>query len=124
MPLNSIVEGRAQQCTATSKRTRQRCQCLAAYGCRTCYVHGARKTSTIRRGVSHGRYRHGEYTQETKAAVKRIAELGKLVAVINHLSTLQRAGQIGVVSSHLAELYSRLGYVPTLRGGKIDLGSR
>jgi len=124
MPLNSIIEGRAQQCTATSKRTRQRCQCLAAYDCRTCYVHGARKKEGIRHGAEHGRYRHGEYTQDSKAAVKRIAELGKLVVAINHLSTLQRAGQIGVVSGHLAVLYSRLGYVPTLRGGKMNLGSR
>ena len=66
MPLPSVSEHRANQCTAQAKSTKQRCLNPAAYGCRTCRLHGARRQNTIKRGKSHPNYRHGMETLEAK----------------------------------------------------------
>ena len=66
MPLPSVSEHRANQCTAQAKSTKQRCLNPAAYGCRTCRLHGARRQNTIKRGKCHPNYRHGTETIEAK----------------------------------------------------------
>lgn len=68
MPLVSITTGRARRCRARSKRTKQQCWALAAYGCPTCRMHGARKPETILSGEDHPNYRHGERTLEGAGA--------------------------------------------------------
>ena len=66
MPLPSVSEHRANQCTAQAKSTKQRCLNPAAYGCRTCRLHGARRQNTIKRGECHPNFRHGMETIEAK----------------------------------------------------------
>ena len=66
MPLPSITTYGANQCTAKSKRTSRPCRNLAAYGCRTCRYHGARRPESIKRGEQHPNYVHGNRTLESQ----------------------------------------------------------
>lgn len=66
MLLPSIRMHGAKQCSAKSKRTGLPCNNPAAYGCRTCRVHGARKPDSIRRGKKHPNYVHGMRTLENQ----------------------------------------------------------
>ena len=66
MPLPSITKHGAKQCTAKSKRTGHPCNNPAAYGCRSCKVHGARKAETIKRGEMHPNYTFGRRTLEAQ----------------------------------------------------------
>ncbi len=67
MPLPSIKLHGAKQCTAKSKRTGLPCNNPAAYGCRTCRMHGARKAESIKRGEQHPNFVHGGRTLEAQA---------------------------------------------------------
>ena len=67
MPLPSITKHRAKQCTAKSKRTGLPCNNPAAYGCRSCKVHGARRPESIKRGKDHVNFVHGRRTLEAQA---------------------------------------------------------
>ena len=66
MPLTSISKHGAKQCTALTKRTKQPCKNPAAYGCRTCRMHGARKKESIKRGEEHVNFVHGRRTREAE----------------------------------------------------------
>lgn len=78
MPLPSQAQG-AKQCTAKSKRSGVRCLNNAAYGCRTCRMHGAKKPENIKRGKDHPKYINGNFTQEAllekSAASLRLQQL-------------------------------------------------
>ena len=79
MPLPSVSEHRANQCTAVSKSKKQRCLNPAAHGCRTCRLHGARRQNTIKRGECHPNFRHGMETIEAKRQrSKKLAELREI----------------------------------------------
>lgn len=65
MPLPSMRLHGAKQCTAKSKRTGLPCNNPAAYGCRTCRMHGARKN--IVSGKDHVNFVHGRRTLEAQA---------------------------------------------------------
>ena len=79
MPLPSISKHGAKQCTAKSKRTSLPCNNPAAYGCRTCKVHGARKKDSIKRGEQHPNFVHGNRTLESqKQASEQSARLQML----------------------------------------------
>jgi glucans biosynthesis protein len=67
MTLPSMRLHGAKQCTTKSKRTGLPCNNPAAYGCRTCRMHGARKAESIKRGEQHPNYVHGGRTLETQA---------------------------------------------------------
>jgi hypothetical protein len=67
MPLPSIKLHGAKQCTAKSKRTGLPCNNPAAYSCRTCRMHGARKAESIKRGKQHPNFVHGNRTLEAQA---------------------------------------------------------
>jgi hypothetical protein len=43
MPLPNVASGRTAQCRARSKRSLRRCLNPAAFGCKTCRFHGARR---------------------------------------------------------------------------------
>ena len=66
MPLPSVSQHGASRCTARAKSTKHRCLNPAAYGCKTCRLHGARKLTSIKRGKCHLNYRHGTETLEAK----------------------------------------------------------
>lgn len=67
MPLPSMRLFGAKQCTANSKRTGLPCNNPAAYGCRSCKVHGARRAESIKRGKDHPNFVHGRRTLEAQA---------------------------------------------------------
>ena len=83
MPLPSVFEHGASQCTARAKSTRQRCLNPAAYGCSTCRLHGARKLTSIKRGKCHPNYRHG--TETLPAKLQRSLKLAELREIENDL---------------------------------------
>ena len=66
MPLPAIAQHGAGQCTARAKSTKQRCLNPAAYGCKICREHGARKPDSIKYGIDHPNYLHGAETLEKK----------------------------------------------------------
>jgi hypothetical protein len=61
------------RCTATSKRTHQRCKGPAVKGWKVCRFHGAHGGGP--KGERNGNYRHGECTRESAEARRAIAEL-------------------------------------------------
>lgn len=67
MPLPSMKLHGAKSCTAKSKRTGLPCNNPAAYGCKTCRMHGARKAESIKRGEQHPNFVHGGRTLEAQA---------------------------------------------------------
>jgi len=78
MPLPNIVSGKTARCSAKCKATGTQCKnpASAAWGCKTCRYHGARKPETIRRGTDHWNYHHGTETLAAKAErSRRLAEL-------------------------------------------------
>ena len=65
MPLPSLLNG-AKQCQAMTKRTKQRCKNPAAYGCKSCRMHGAHKSRNVLREKEHPRYKNGERTKDAE----------------------------------------------------------
>jgi hypothetical protein len=53
---------KAPRCSATSKRTRERCKAPAVRGWTVCRFHGARGGAP--KGKANGAYRHGLFTAE------------------------------------------------------------
>jgi hypothetical protein len=65
MPLQSVLNG-AKQCQVLTKRGKERCKNPAAYGCKSCRMHGAHKSRNVLRGVDHPQFRHGNRTKEAQ----------------------------------------------------------
>ena len=65
MPLPSLLNG-AKQCQVMTKRTKLRCKNPAAYGCRSCRMHGAHKSRIVLSGADHPRYKNGERTKDAQ----------------------------------------------------------
>jgi len=65
MPLPSLLNG-AIQCQVVTKRTKTRCKNPAAYGCRSCRMHGAHKSRNVLRGEDHPNYKNGERTRKSE----------------------------------------------------------
>lgn len=81
MPIKWIDSRSDKQCTARAKSTGLRCLNPAAYGCRTCRVHGARKQKSIKRGKNHPNYLHGMETLKAKGIRSvKLAELREIEA--------------------------------------------
>jgi hypothetical protein len=59
MPLPSLLNG-AIQCQVMTKRTKLRCKNPAAFGCKSCRMHGAHKSRNVLRGENHPQYKNGE----------------------------------------------------------------
>lgn len=79
MTLPSMRLHGAKQCTAKSKRTGLPCNNPAAFDCRTCRMHGARKPESIKRGEQHPNFVHGRRTLESqKQASEQSARLQML----------------------------------------------
>ena len=97
MPLPSITKHRAMQCSAKSKRTGLPCNNPAAYGCRTCRMHGARKEESIKRGEQHPNYVHGGRTLEAEleqsATSRRLQQLEDALHVMGMTTAKRSAGR-------------------------------
>ena len=64
------------QCTAKNRRTGQRCKNPAAFGCKSCRYHGARK---ILSGLQHPSYKAGTRTLEALSNYsQKVAEMDQL----------------------------------------------
>jgi hypothetical protein len=64
---------KAPRCSATSKRTRQRCQAPAVRGWTVCRFHGARGGAP--KGEANGAYKHGLWTNEAKQERRSLSDL-------------------------------------------------
>lgn len=65
------------QCTAKNRATGNRCLNPAAFGCKTCRYHGARRQ--ISKGEDHPNYKHGARTLEALSKYsQKVAELDQL----------------------------------------------
>ena len=64
---------RAPRCSATSKRTRERCKAPAVRGWTVCRFHGARGGGP--KGKRNGMYRQGLYTKEAVKVRRFFREL-------------------------------------------------
>ena len=89
MPLPSITKYHAVKCLANSKRTGLPCNSPAAYGCKTCRMHGARRPETILRGKDHPGFIHGERSiegikshREVMGRIKMLTKLAKSLGMI------------------------------------------
>lgn len=87
MPLPSLSHG-ARKCTALTKRTKQPCKNPAAYGCRTCKVHGAHKD--IVSGEAHPNWKHGRRSKEgvkqnsaQLCKLRNLEDLGYAIAMMS-----------------------------------------
>jgi hypothetical protein len=84
MPLKCITNG-ALQCQVTSKRSKIRCKNAAAYGCRSCVVHGAHLSRNVLRGECHPNFKNGNESKSSRAQRSRKqAELRYLIDLGNH----------------------------------------
>ena len=73
MPLPNLKA----QCTANNRNTGQRCKNPAAFGCKSCRYHGARRR--ILNGEEHPNYKHGARTLEALSKYsQKVAELDQL----------------------------------------------
>ena len=61
------------RCSATSKRTRERCKAPAVNGWTVCRFHGAR--GGARKGKANAAYKHGLHTQEARAERRLLSDL-------------------------------------------------
>jgi hypothetical protein len=64
---------KALRCSATSKRTGERCRAPAVLGWTVCRFHGARGGAP--KGKANGSYKHGLHTQEARAERRLISRL-------------------------------------------------
>ena len=73
------------RCTATSKRTKERCRAPAVTGWSVCRFHGARGGGP--KGRRNGNYKHGETTREALEDRRALNELLRaLQATLSGLS--------------------------------------
>ncbi len=90
MPLLSVKTHGALRCRAKAKHSQLQCQNPAAFKMKVCRMHGARKKERILKNEQHPHYKHGAYTQETKAnytvslgEIKGLEKLLKKLRMIN-----------------------------------------
>ena len=60
MPLPNLN----RQCTARVRSTGNQCLNPAAFGCKTCRYHGARRKETVKAGKHHPQFKTGERSKE------------------------------------------------------------
>lgn len=89
MPLPSVLKHGAKLCSAKSKRTGLPCNNPAAFGCKTCRMHGARHPESIKRFKDHPNFVHGERSiegiqrhRETMEEIKMLTKLAKRLGMI------------------------------------------
>jgi len=70
MPLPSVKNG-ATQCAVKCKRTSIRCKNPAAFGCKSCRMHGAHQSRNTLAGEAHPQFIHGKNTKQAKERHRR-----------------------------------------------------
>lgn len=78
MPLPNL----RRRCLATARSTGKQCLNPAAFGCKTCRVHGAWNGARSRVGSTHPRYKHGRRTSRSidnyRAAMSRLQNIERI----------------------------------------------
>jgi len=96
MPLKSLSYG-AKQCAAKSKRSKERCKNPAAFGTASCRMHGAVPYEKRPRGMSHGRYMHGQRTLEAQleqsATSRRLQQIEDAMHVLGMTTATRSRGR-------------------------------
>jgi hypothetical protein len=64
---------KAPRCSATSKRTRERCKAPAVRGWSVCRFHGAHGGAP--KGKANGAYKHGLHTKEAREERRLLSDL-------------------------------------------------
>ena len=85
MPLPNLK----QQCTAQNRNKQRRCLNPAAFGCKTCRYHGARRQ--IAKGIDHPNYKHGNRSQ---SGIRSFSKASQELDMIEDM-----AESIGMVAS-------------------------
>ena len=101
MPLPSVEKYGAKRCSAKSKRTKEPCKNPAAYGCRTCRYHGAKRSRKALNGEAHPNFKNAGCTKSDKAErrkkslmFQRLEEIGRHIGMFNGTKTRgKRVGQ-------------------------------
>lgn len=88
-----------QQCTATSKRTHERCKAWALEGRTVCRHHGGRSLV----GTAHPKFKHGRYSKYLPETL-----LPDFVAARKDKDLLLLIDEIGLVDTRLNDLVRRL----------------
>lgn len=92
----------AQRCHARAKSTQSQCQNPAAYGTSVCRLHGARHKDTIKRGVGHPNYTHGDRTlaaqHEASQTALRLREAELMARALGMLSGPRTRGRKPIAS--------------------------
>ena len=92
MPLSNLN----RRCEAKARSTGNQCLNPAAFGCKTCRYHGARRKETVKVGKAHPQYKHGERTKETiQKYRKAMLELQELEAIGHRAGILNGARRRG-----------------------------
>ena len=93
MPLPNLN----RRCSAQARSTGNQCLNPAAFGCKTCRYHGARRRETVKVGKAHPQYKHGERTREaiqkyrkTMSEMQRLEQIGHQSGVLNGARTTGR----------------------------------
>ena len=115
MPLPSVVNG-AKLCQGVSKRTKLPCKNPAAFGCRTCRMHGAHRRHAALSGKDHPNFKHGKETYQAKvnrgisgAVLLLLRDLGDRIGMFNGTHTPGRKPKAYIDSIALsANFYSSL----------------
>jgi hypothetical protein len=102
MPLPNIANGTTPQCSATNRKTGNRCLNPAAFGMATCRYHGARTRATVRHGAHHPQYRHGMETLDAKRqrseALSELKALYKLdLTELGHFVSRTEQAEGGII---------------------------
>lgn len=100
------------KCTATSKRTKERCEANAMHGSNVCYHHGGRSL----KGIASPALKHGKYS---KHMPQRLLERYHEALEDNQLLELNH--EIALVDSRLSDLLTR---VDTGEAGKLWADAR
>ena len=84
MPLPNLN----RQCTVRARSTGNQCLNPAAFECKTCRYHGARRGETIKAGEHHPQYKQGERTQEA------IEQFRSKMLELQNIETLARSADV------------------------------
>ena len=85
MPLPNLK----QQCTAQNRNKQRRCLNPAAFGCKTCRYHGARRQ--IAKGTNHPNYKHGNRSQ---SAIKSFSKASQELDMIEDMARIHWYGRL------------------------------
>jgi hypothetical protein len=90
MPLPNLN----QQCTAQNRNKQRRCLNPAAFGCKTCRYHGARRQ--IAKGTNHPNFKHGNRSQSGIRSFSKASQELDLIedmAVVTGMVETRRRGR-------------------------------